>query len=69
MSLVCRHCGMRNFRRSRFRKTDLVRVLLLQYPVRCRECHERDHAFIFDLFKLKSAKNERPSDSTRTGAR
>jgi hypothetical protein len=69
MSLVCRHCGTRRFRISRLRKADLVRVLLLQYPVRCRECLERDHAFILDIFKLKLAKNDRRSDSIRTRAR
>jgi hypothetical protein len=69
MSLVCRHCGMRSFRFSRFRKTDLVRVLFLQYPVRCRECRERDHAFILDIFKLNSARNNRRSNSIRTRVR
>jgi hypothetical protein len=69
MSLACRNCGVRNFRLSRFRKTDLVRVLLLQFPVRCRECRERDHAFILDILKLKSARNDRRSDSIRTRAR
>jgi ribosomal protein L33 len=69
MSLACRNCGVRNFRLSRFRKTDLVRVLLLQFPVRCRECRERGYAFILDIFKLKSARNDRRSDSIRTRAR
>jgi hypothetical protein len=69
MSLVCRHCRVQNLRISRFRKTDLVRMLLLRYPVRCRECLERDYAFILDVFKLKSGKNDRRSDSIRTRAR
>jgi hypothetical protein len=69
MSMACRNCGVWNFRLSRFRRTDLSRVLLLQYPVRCRECLERDHAFILDVFKLKSAKNDRRNDSIRTRAR
>ena len=62
MPLRCRNCGMLSFRRSRLRNTDLVRLLLLQYPVRCRKCLERTYAFIFELFTLKSVGDERSQD-------
>jgi hypothetical protein len=29
---------------SRFRVRDIERLLLLQYPVRCRNCHRRAYA-------------------------
>jgi len=53
MPLRCRNCGWWNFRASRFRRADVYRLLLLQYPVRCRHCYERDYAFLLNLFKLK----------------
>jgi hypothetical protein len=41
-SKICCHiCGTNNFRRSRILKSDLPYLLHLQYPVRCRHCHER----------------------------
>jgi hypothetical protein len=66
MSLFCRYCGTRNFRISHFRRADLLRLLILQYPVRCRECLERDHSFFFDLFSLKSTQMRRRSAPNRT---
>jgi hypothetical protein len=41
--LTCHRCGFSNFRLSRFRAADLKRLLLLQYPVRCRSCNDRTY--------------------------
>lgn len=38
---VCHSCGASNFRLSHIRRVDLGHLLGLQYPVRCRICHER----------------------------
>jgi hypothetical protein len=37
----CIECGSSSFRLSRFRFSDLERLALLQYPVRCRNCRRR----------------------------
>jgi hypothetical protein len=39
--MMCTDCSSSSFRLSRFRWTDLERLALLQYPVRCRECGRR----------------------------
>jgi hypothetical protein len=42
--VICPECSSSSFRLSRFRTKDLERLLLLQYPVRCRHCHRRVYA-------------------------
>jgi hypothetical protein len=42
--VTCPECSSSSFRLSRFRTKDLERLLLLQYPVRCRHCHRRVYA-------------------------
>jgi len=42
--VTCPECSSSSFRLSRFRMKDLERLLLLQYPVRCRQCHRRLYA-------------------------
>jgi hypothetical protein len=39
----CPYCGTPKFRTSRVRFSDLPRLALLQFPVRCRLCRERFH--------------------------
>jgi hypothetical protein len=39
--VTCAECSSSSFRLSRFRWTDLERLALLQYPVRCRNCRRR----------------------------
>ena len=43
ISLKCVECSSSRLRRSRLRLKDLERLLLLQYPIRCRRCHRRDY--------------------------
>jgi hypothetical protein len=42
--MTCVECYSSSFRLSRFRMEDVERLLLLQYPVRCRRCHGRAYA-------------------------
>jgi hypothetical protein len=42
--VTCPECSSSSFRLSRFRLKDFERLLLLQYPVRCRHCHRRVYA-------------------------
>ena len=44
IAVICPECSSASFRLSRFRVKDLERLLLLQYPVRCRHCHCRLYA-------------------------
>jgi hypothetical protein len=39
----CPYCGTPKFRTSRVRFSDIPRLALLQFPVRCRLCRERFH--------------------------
>jgi hypothetical protein len=39
----CPYCGTPKFRTSRVRFSDVPRLALLQFPVRCRLCRERFH--------------------------
>jgi hypothetical protein len=41
--VTCVECASSSFRLSRFRWTDLERLALLQYPVRCRNCRRRSY--------------------------
>lgn len=59
MPLRCRHCRSTKLRNSRFRSSDIFRLMILQCAVRCRDCLERDYAFILDMLKLKADQSER----------
>jgi hypothetical protein len=53
--VTCSECSSSSFRLSRFRLKDLERLLLLQYPVRCRKCHRRVYAGLPLALVLKQA--------------
>jgi DNA-directed RNA polymerase subunit RPC12/RpoP len=54
--MKCRYCNSAIMRRSRLRLSDLARLLLMfQYPIRCRYCHNRVHVWAHQAFKLKAA--------------
>ena len=59
--MTCVECSSSSFRLSRFRWTDLERLALLQYPVRCRNCHSRTFAGLplaLALFQRRRAKRK-----------
>uniref|UniRef100_E6QP08 Uncharacterized protein n=1 Tax=mine drainage metagenome TaxID=410659 RepID=E6QP08_9ZZZZ len=39
----CPYCGTNRFRLSHLRFSDLARILMLRYPIRCRLCRERSY--------------------------
>jgi hypothetical protein len=53
--MTCAECSSSSFRLSRFRMKDVERLLLLQYPVRCRHCHRRAYAELPLAFVLLQA--------------
>jgi hypothetical protein len=54
---------------SRFRARDFERLLLLQYPVRCRQCHRRLYAGLPLAVVLLQASRVRRERREREAAR
>lgn len=46
-------------RTSKFSAADVLRLLLLQYPVRCRDCRMRDFRSLYSVWMLKIARMPR----------
>jgi hypothetical protein len=46
MAKHCSVCLSSDFRLSRVRSGDILRLVLLMYPVRCQECFRRDTVFL-----------------------
>ena len=42
----CKSCFSKEFRQSRIRRGDMLRLLCLMYPVRCLECFRRSYVFL-----------------------
>jgi len=60
----CPYCGTPKFRTSRVRFSDIPRLALLQFPVRCRLCRERFHVGIsLALHLLQSQRVREDEDS------
>jgi hypothetical protein len=60
----CPSCGSTHFRLSRLRFSDLLHLLILRYPVRCRLCRERSHvSFAKALHARKSGHRAHTKDS------
>lgn len=64
MSLVCAQCGAAEFQSSRVRFSDLIWLLQLRLPVRCRNCMKRLHAPI-GMARLAQKVARRPRRSAR----
>jgi hypothetical protein len=59
MALSCRVCGYSNYRISRFRMPDLMHLMLLRLPARCRNCDERTFVSLRHYLVLLRAHKER----------
>jgi hypothetical protein len=46
MAKHCPTCFSSDFRLSRIRSRDILRLVLLMYPVRCQECFRRGSVFL-----------------------
>lgn len=55
MSVHCPACGSRNLRPSRIQHKDLICLLALRHPVRCRYCRTR---FCINLLKMRKVRRE-----------
>jgi hypothetical protein len=60
----CPQCGSNHLRTSRLRSSDFPRLLLFQYPVRCRVCRERMHVGLLLALNLKQSEKIRRRENT-----
>jgi hypothetical protein len=57
--MSCSLCGSESFRTSRLRSSDISRILVFLYPVRCAECFQRQFVNIFRAMKVRrQSKNQ-----------
>jgi hypothetical protein len=63
--MKCSNCDSSIFRTSKLRLLDFARLLFLQYPVRCRYCHERSFVTIFLAYKIHRARKLRRQQEHR----
>jgi hypothetical protein len=63
MLKCCPMCFSTSFRLSKLRRGDVLRLLLLVYPIRCLECYERSFVFLPIALKLKGARRTTKSQS------
>jgi hypothetical protein len=55
--MICPRCGSNSMRPSRMRVSDLVRLLLLQRPVRCHVCLHRRFVNVVVAFMGREKRN------------
>jgi hypothetical protein len=65
--MKCHYCGSSKLRVSRLRVGDVVRLLLFQYPIRCRACRERDYAGLMLAIGLRQAEKARHAEERAAG--
>jgi len=51
--MKCLHCNSARLRVSRFRKQDWLALLLLHYPIRCRDCHMREYVWFPQVLQVR----------------
>jgi hypothetical protein len=51
--MQCTHCSSTDFRLSGLRRGDIPHLLLMRYPVRCRDCHERLYGGLLYALSLR----------------
>lgn len=62
--MICPRCGSKTVRFSRMRASDLVRLLVLQRPVRCHICLHRRFANIFTAWAAREKRNGGPEGAS-----
>jgi len=56
----CNLCGSQDIRLSHFRPSDVVQLFSLRYPVRCRNCGERNHYSVWDALRIRKGQRKHP---------
>lgn len=57
--MVCPACRNAGFRLSRFRSVDLLRLAVLQYPIRCLTCSHRMYGGVLLAIQLRNARRRK----------
>jgi hypothetical protein len=65
----CYHCNSDRLRNSRFRLEDLLHLLKLQTPVRCRDCKMREYVSFLKGLEVARAEKARRSAASATSPR
>jgi hypothetical protein len=52
-------CDSSNYRISKLRPSDIFRLILLQYPVRCRNCDARKYLGILQAYRIHCSRKFR----------
>jgi hypothetical protein len=60
--MLCTLCHFSAFRLSHYRSGDFINLLLFQYPVRCRDCHERQYGSWLLALQLWQAQRVRRAE-------
>lgn len=68
--MYCSHCGSERLRLSRLRLSDLPRLLLFLYPVRCAACFDRAFVSLSAAFKIRrdASARKRAAGQSRSAA-
>lgn len=53
MARKCPICASTQYRKSRIRRSDIMRLFVLLYPVRCLRCSCRQHIFLPQALRFK----------------
>lgn len=67
MEKNCDACGSTRFRVSRFRVSDVPRLFILRYPIRCLICHRRTYASMSWVMEFKHKRAKRKQARTDAG--
>lgn|GEM_PF-2448381 len=66
--MKCQYCPSTMFRRSRMRAADFMRIFLLELPVRCMRCRQRQSGpFLLSAISLSSESRKRHEHSHAEG--
>jgi hypothetical protein len=63
--MECKLCGSTKFRISRLRVPDLVELIFLKYPIRCRVCYKREYVNFFAALLIRRANKRRHAEERR----
>jgi hypothetical protein len=64
--MKCSLCGSTRIRTSRLRGFDFARLIVLQFPVRCRECYDRAFVNVFLALTLRESDKGRDRKGLRS---
>lgn len=65
--MQCRRCGSKKLRLSHFYFHDLIRMLLLRYPLRCRDCRARYYVGFATAYKVLRGSDLHRQESVSAG--